>query len=211
MAFVDWEIKGPELSSCNCDWGCPCQFNALPTHGDCQAAVAIQIDEGHFGDTNLDGLRFAAVFKWPGAVHEGDGQVLPIVDARASDAQKEAILKIMSGEETEPGSTIFNVFATTYTKVHEPIFADIDFEANMKARKGKFNIKNIVKALFNPITNAVTGEEQSVSVRLPNGFEYREAEYASSTVETEGPIVMKWDNSHAHFAQIHMGTNGVMG
>ena len=31
MAHVDWSIKGPEIATCNCDWGCPCQFNALPT------------------------------------------------------------------------------------------------------------------------------------------------------------------------------------
>jgi hypothetical protein len=50
MAYVDWRIKGPELSTCNCDWGCPCQFNALPSRGHCRAAVAMRIDEGHFGE-----------------------------------------------------------------------------------------------------------------------------------------------------------------
>jgi hypothetical protein len=24
------------LDACNCDWGCPCQFNAKPTHGNCE-------------------------------------------------------------------------------------------------------------------------------------------------------------------------------
>jgi hypothetical protein len=45
MAYVDWRIKGPQLSTCNCQVGCPCQFNALPTHGDCRAAVAMRIDQ----------------------------------------------------------------------------------------------------------------------------------------------------------------------
>ena len=32
-----WFIKGREFVHCNCAYGCPCQFNALPTHGNCQA------------------------------------------------------------------------------------------------------------------------------------------------------------------------------
>ena len=33
MAHTDWMIRGPEIASCNCSYGCPCQFNALPTDG----------------------------------------------------------------------------------------------------------------------------------------------------------------------------------
>ena len=62
MAYVDWRMRGAEITSCNCDWGCPCQFNALPTHGDCRAVVAMRIDEGHFGDVPLSGLKWAATF-----------------------------------------------------------------------------------------------------------------------------------------------------
>jgi hypothetical protein len=49
MAYVDWRIKGPQLSTCNCQVGCPCQFNALPTHGDCRAADPLALDwtSGH--------------------------------------------------------------------------------------------------------------------------------------------------------------------
>ena len=52
-----WRIAGEEVANCNCAWGCPCQFNALPTYGDCRAAIGYEIEEGHFGDVPLDGLR----------------------------------------------------------------------------------------------------------------------------------------------------------
>ena len=26
-----WTLTGTVLIACNCDWGCPCNFNALPT------------------------------------------------------------------------------------------------------------------------------------------------------------------------------------
>ena len=55
--------------NCNCDFGCPCQFNTLPTHGDCRAMTAVKIDKGHFGEVDLSGLAFCGMFTWPGAIH----------------------------------------------------------------------------------------------------------------------------------------------
>ncbi len=92
MAEVKWTIRGREFSNCNCDYGCPCQFNALPTHGNCEAVVAVEIEEGRHGDTVLDGLRIGAIVQWPGAVHEGRGQCVPIVDERALAKQRDALL-----------------------------------------------------------------------------------------------------------------------
>ena len=66
-----WEITGRELVNCTCEYGCNCQFNGLPDKGHCHAVAGIQIDTGHHGKTPLDGLRIAAIFKWPGAIHEG--------------------------------------------------------------------------------------------------------------------------------------------
>ena len=51
MPDASWMIKGREFGHCNCAYGCPCQFNALPTYGDCQAVVGMQIDEGYHGST----------------------------------------------------------------------------------------------------------------------------------------------------------------
>src|SRR5262245_39211892 len=103
MAGVDWRIQGIDVTTCNCDWGCPCQFMWLPTQGFCQAAVGFHISKGHFGSIVLDGLCFGGIFRWPKAIHEGNGEAQPIVDVRASEAQRDAVLRIMSGEETDAG------------------------------------------------------------------------------------------------------------
>ena len=71
----------------------------------------MKIETGHFGPTKLDGLIWLGLFAWPKAIHEGNGEVLAVVDQRADGAQREAILKILTGQETVPGATIFNVFA----------------------------------------------------------------------------------------------------
>lgn len=61
-----WRIAGGEIANCNCAWGCPCQFNALPTHGRCEGVGIWQVREGYFRDTRLNGTRFAGIARWPG-------------------------------------------------------------------------------------------------------------------------------------------------
>ena len=134
--MVSWEIEGHELVNCNCSYGCPCQFNALPTHGFCEAIGAFAIERGHHGDVTLDGLKAAMVIHWPGAVHQGGGKCQLIVDAEADERQREAILRIMSGQDTEPLSTVFAVFATTVDKVFDPIIAPKRLVASMAAIVG---------------------------------------------------------------------------
>jgi hypothetical protein len=82
---IKWRIAGEEVVSCNCSWGCPCQFNALPTTGQCEAIGAWQINEGYFGNTRLDGVRFAGVVWWPGPIHEGNGILRVINDQQSTD------------------------------------------------------------------------------------------------------------------------------
>jgi len=89
-----WEFTGRELVNCTCEYGCPCQFNALPDKGHCYAVAGIQIDQGKHGDTPLDGLKIGAIFKWPGAIHEGNGEALAFVDERAGPEQRDALLAL---------------------------------------------------------------------------------------------------------------------
>ena len=80
---VDWAVQATEFANCNCAYGCGCQFNALPDKGFCEAVAGYQITQGHFGDVQLDGLRAAAVWHFPGAVHEGNG-TMQLIICRAS-------------------------------------------------------------------------------------------------------------------------------
>ena len=85
-----WTLRGSVLISCNCDWGCPCNFNARPTTGRCEGGWTWHVDRGHFGGVALDGLNFSVFVKWPGAIHEGNGEALLLVDERAGDGLAEA-------------------------------------------------------------------------------------------------------------------------
>ena len=208
MAYVDWRLRGVELGMCNCAWGCPCQFNGLPTYGDCRAAVGMQIEEGHFGDVRLDGLRWAGLFAWPKAIHEGNGEALPVVDERADAAQRQALLTILSGQEAEPGSGMFNVFMSTITKVHEPLFRAIDVVSDPKSRTGHLRIEGLIEGESEPITNPVTGAALEATVLMPGGFEFTEAAFASSRVNAVGAVPLAWDKRHAHLAMLDLGPYG---
>ncbi len=72
MAASDWRLEGEWIKNCNCAFGCPCDFNAPPTHGSCKGMAGMRITKGHFEGTKLDGLVFAATVDFPGALHEGN-------------------------------------------------------------------------------------------------------------------------------------------
>lgn len=206
--MTQWEIQGSELVNCNCAYGCPCQFNALPTKGNCEAMGAIAIDRGHYGDVRLDGLKIGFVFRWPGPIHEGKGKCQPIVDARASAQQREAILKIMSGQDTEPFATMFAVFATTLEKVFDPVFTVIEFAVDVDARRGKVRAEGVFELDGEPIRNPVTGQEHRARIDLPHGFEYELAEVGSASSRSQGNLAFELKNSYAQFARLHLNNKG---
>ena len=208
MAYVDWSIRGPEIANCNCDYGCPCQFNALPTHGDCRAMTAVRIDEGHFGAVDLKGVVFCGMFAWPKAIHEGNGEAFVVISDNATEAQRGALLTILTGQETVPGATIFNVFAPTLTKMHDPAYAKIEFDLDIEKRVGRVRVAGVIDTAVEPIRNPVTGAEHRAQVSLPNGFEYRTAEYASGGTRAEGAIKLAFQKSHSHVAMLHLTTQG---
>jgi hypothetical protein len=210
MTHVKWEIKAREFANCNCDYGCPCQFNALPTHGNCQAVVGYEIHEGHFGETRLDGLRAVYVGKWPGAVHHGDGEMQVIIDERADNTQRDAVRKILYGEETEPGTTVWNVFMTTITTVHDPLYAAIHFEVDIDARQGRLVVPGLIEASGAPIRNPVTGAEHRARIELPHGFEYTVAEVGSGSSTARAAIPLDLRDSYGQFAHLHLSTHGVV-
>jgi hypothetical protein len=208
--MTPWELEATELSSCNCAYGCPCQFNALPTYGNCEAAVGLQIHRGYFGETRLDGLRAVAVMWWPGPIHEGGGKEFAIIDERADDAQREALLTIFSGGETDAGATVWNVFAATMDEVFEPVFKPIDIAIDVEARVGHVIVAGLVETRGEPIRNPVTGDEHRARINLPNGFEYTLAEMGASHCKTTGPIELAFDDRYAQFAHLHLNNHGVV-
>jgi len=188
MAYVDWMIRGPIVGACSCAYGCPCEFMARPTHGDCFGLEIMEIAEGHFADVRLDGLRHGALYRWPGPVHEGKGVAQGVIDARATAAQREALLTILGGKEQVPTSK-FNIYGSTIEREIDPVFAPIELDLDLAGRRASARVPGILELTLEPIRNPVTGKVFPAAIVLPEGFEYRRAEMASGRFSAPPP----WD------------------
>lgn len=208
--MIDWEIRGEELVNCNCNFGCPCQFGVLPTDGTCEAAVVYKIHKGHYGDTSLDGLTAAAIYKWPGAIHEGNGHMQLIIDEKADADQRAALEAIMTGSDTEEMATMWFVFGAMSPNKLETIYAPVALDINIEDRLGKGGAEGIFEINAEPIPNIVTGEPHRIGIRLPHGFEFGFAEMAKGhTTSMGGELDLHKNNgTHAHMASLHLTGQG---
>jgi hypothetical protein len=123
-----WKIRAYYLDACNCDWGCPCQFNAKPTHCRCDGLSGIHIIDGNYGnDVKPDGLNMAYIGSWPGPIHEGHGKMTYHIDYRANDKQFDVLANIITGKAGDSGP--FALYASVTDKYEEPKRARIRIEA----------------------------------------------------------------------------------
>ena len=95
---TSWKIAGSYFEACNCDIACPCVFLRPPTTGDCTLLVAWHIDQGRYGQVDLEGLNAVLAVQSPGHMMEGRWQVALYVDESANQDQKNALTQIFSGQ-----------------------------------------------------------------------------------------------------------------
>ena len=209
MQSTDWRLSGDWIKNCNCAFGCPCDFNARPTHGNCQGLAGMRIGRGYFGSTQLDGLSFFVVVDFPGPLHEGNGTLQTIIDERSTADQRDALFQILSGKQSAEG-TLFHIFSLIVAKTLDPIFAPIDVEFDMDGRKARVSIPGVLETENEPIRNPVTGAEHRARIDLPGGFEYTLAEMGRGWSKVTGAIKFDLADSYGQFAHIHLCQNGVV-
>jgi hypothetical protein len=170
----------------------------------------VQIEKGRFGDVPLDGLRWGILGWWPGAIHHGKGTLQAVVDARADNRQRDALEAVAHGKDTEPGTLVWNVFASMVTKFLPTVVAPIDLHIDVEQRLASVSVTDVVEGTIGPILNQVTGKPSRARLTLPNGFEFTEAEFASGFGKATGAIKLNFENTHAHLAHVHWSTHGVV-
>ncbi|WP_138473112.1 DUF1326 domain-containing protein [Poseidonocella sp. HB161398] len=209
--MTPWEIHGQELNNCNCDAGCPCQFMSRPTYGNCEFVGAFRWESGFYGDIGLGGTVTAMLVQFPGPIHEGNGTIQLVIDDSASPAQRDALQRIMSGQDTREMATMFWMLAAMCSTKLETLFKPITLEIDMENRTGRCTIPGVVEMLTYPIRNPVTGEPHRARIELPHGFEFRVSEVAHGTTQTSGDIRMgEMKDRHAYITDIHMSNDGVL-
>ena len=210
MANVDWYIEGIEFGNCNCDYSCPCQFEALPSEGHCRGFEVIRIDKGHFGEVDLSGLRVAVLYAWPGPIFEGNGALQAIIDERADEAQRAALATVLYGGETDEAATHWWVFHAMSSTVHEPLFKPIEFEVDIEARTARVAIPGVLESTGRPIASPATGEEHRVRIDIPDGIEFEFAEVGSATTSATAAIELDLKDTYGQFNVLRHSGSGVV-
>jgi hypothetical protein len=193
---TSWHITGEEVGNCNCIWACPCQFNELPTHGDCEAFLGYDIRKGSFGDVDLADVRFAQVVSWPGPIHEGNGTRQLIIDESATPEQRDAVQQLLDGEH---GGPYFEIFASVLPNRRETMFAPIEIETDRERRVASLRVEGYAESKIEPIKNPVSGDEHRVRIDLPYGFEYKQAEIANTVtakVSADAPLDLDLEGTY---------------
>lgn len=207
--MANWKMKGQYLKNCNCLASCPCDTIGTPEpHGFCEGLGGMYVQEGNFDGVNLSGVKWAIAYHWPGALHEGNGDVEAFIDEQTSEEQRNVLLQILSGQA---GGTMFEIFAAIAPNFKGVQFVPIRWEFDKERRRAQLEITGIGETETAPLTVIPTGEEQRVIVKMPNGFEYKEMEVAQAvTLKSTGAIKFEWNKTHSSLAEVEHTHEGLV-
>jgi len=209
MSKVEWKMKGHYIKNCNCNPSCSCDTTGIPSpQKGCEGMAGMEIVTGNFGEVRLDGLKWVALYDWPGALHEGNGTLQPLVDERATPDQRNALLTILSGQA---GNFWFEFLASTITTLHEPKFVPIQFDFDKKKRRARVVVPGFLETASEPLKIPETDKHQQVIVQMPNGMEYKEFEVAQAAVlKGTGTIKFDYQNTHSSLAEVEHTNGGLV-
>jgi len=166
--MIAWHFDADYFTACNCDWGCPCNFNARPTEGRCMGWGVWRINHGAYGATDLSHCLFALYYKFPGPIEQGDGSACLYIDERCNAGQRRALMAIGSGKA---GGGIFELFGAQLVTVWLPSkIAAIEFAINDGV--GQVTIGDY-GAARSELLSYPDGSVIRPQLNLPHGIEYK--------------------------------------
>ncbi|HEY7694854.1 MAG TPA: DUF1326 domain-containing protein [Nitrososphaeraceae archaeon] len=178
LSISKWNIKADYVETCNCDFGCPCNFDGFPTYGFCRALVFFHIKKGNFGSVQLDGLDVVYAVSWPKAIHEGSGTLQLFITKHSDQSQRNAIVNIFTGKARGDGP--FALFSTTFKYILDSQFVEIS--SKIDGTKSSFSVPGILDVQLESFVNPVTGDLQQTKIQLPKGFIWKIADAAKTKV-----------------------------
>lgn len=166
-----WSARVEHLAACNCNFGCPCSFNAPPTNHKCEASTATRIVKGKVNGVALDGLKFIVAGAWPGPLHERRGHAVVWLDERAKGERREALEAFATGKVGGP----WGIFMSTVTEGLEVRSAKIEYV--FAGKKSRFGVAESTQVEYEPIRNPVTQAESRALALLPTGLLTKKEEF----------------------------------
>ncbi len=149
---MGYHLEGRLLEVCNCKVLCPCWIGEDPDNGTCDTIVSWRIDKGDIEGTDVSGLTIAAVAHVPGNILQGNWTAAIFVDAKASAAQEQALLKVYTGQAGGPVADLAKLIGTVVSVER----ADIRFD--VQGGKGTLEIGSDYYAELEPYLGATGGQ-----------------------------------------------------
>ncbi|MFZ5792543.1 MAG: DUF1326 domain-containing protein [Pseudomonadota bacterium] len=206
--MTNWAFEADFFTACNCDWGCPCNFNARPTEGRCMGFDTWSIITGHFDTTPLDGARFAQYYKFPGRVEQGQGSSCLYIDTRATQEQQQALEAIGRGKV---GGGFFELFGTQLVTTWLPTkVVPIEFEFSDGA--GRARIEG-----FGEAESALISYPDGTTIwpwqELPHGIEYKKGlmTNAKRWWWRDDELLASYANKYGAVARVRFTEEGCVG
>jgi len=168
----------------------------------------MHIQKGTFDKVDLSGINWVAAFHFPGAMHQGNGDIEVFVDEKATEPQREGLLQILSGKT---GGTFFEIIAAVAPNFKGVHFVPIDWRFNKERRQARVSVPGFAETATEPLKVIPSGEDQRVIVQMPNGFEYKEMEVAQAvTLKGTGAIKFDWKGTHSSLAHVEHTDKGLV-
>jgi hypothetical protein len=200
-----WRIKAQYYEACNCALGCSCNMSGFPSEGFCEGTVSFRITEGEREGVDLAGAKVAAAVKWPGAIHEGNGQLVVFLDC--SDEQMGALGPILMAED--PGLP-WEVLAATVSEVHGPFRETITIEGtgidSAVSVDGKFDIR------LKSFTDPVSGQKHEPHMVLKDGFIFQDGIIGTTStmrVDHDG-VTLEHPGRNAYYSEVEWSSENRM-
>jgi hypothetical protein len=184
---ISYYLKGFSVGGCSCDWGCPCNFEAPPTTGFCEGSGMWHIEQGHYGEVKLDGLRIGIAARSPAALHLGNVTLLVLVAEEADARQREAIEAMVP---STPPFSIFHSLASTFLGFHY-----VPIEMQLDGVRSRVTIPGTLELALAPMINPVTGEEEPATLMKPKGFTAKVQELCATAVLRFSKAGLSYDHS----------------
>ena len=195
-----WHMTGSLIGACNCDWGCPCNFDAQPTNRFCDGFYTIVVKDGRFGDVPLGGVAFVMGGHSPGPIHEGNGTSILLMDEGSTPEQRRAVETLWRGGGV---GIPFDIFASVTTTWLDPVVAPIEVELDGIRSKVRARGGEVYDLVISRVKNPVTGEEEEMYLDKPTGFTSLRSELGMSerAVFTTDKLQADISGKYAEYAE----------
>jgi hypothetical protein len=144
QAGAVYSLQGTLMEACSCNVLCPCWIGEDPDGGECFAVVAWHIDSGQVIGIDVSGRSVVGIAHIPGNILAGNWELVLLVDEHTSPQQRDALVKVFSGQLGGPLADLAELIGTVKGVESAPISHQV------RGGSGTLAIPGIVEAEMEP-------------------------------------------------------------